>query len=197
MKGGRTVGSVEELCGLLRRSRLMTAAEVQALAQRWQAEAGDPASLPAFCRWLAACGALTESQVGRLLRGRDDHPAAAEERTAEVNVELVDWMADHTPAAPPPPPPPPPPTFAVAPEPAFAPEFAPPAHDDRPGLRRPRARRDGLDRRDWLLLLGGAAALLAAEGLGWLLARVIAAVTQPRARRAGGRAPVAPDAAGP
>ena len=41
---------VENLCGFLIRSKLMTADEMQSMKLRWQAEARDAAQVPAFLK---------------------------------------------------------------------------------------------------------------------------------------------------
>ncbi|HZZ81078.1 MAG TPA: serine/threonine-protein kinase [Gemmataceae bacterium] len=63
---------VENLCGFLIRSKLMTPQEMQAMRQRWQSEAKDPASVPAFLKWLVARNYTTEYQAGLLGRGHVD-----------------------------------------------------------------------------------------------------------------------------
>jgi serine/threonine protein kinase len=66
--------SVENLCGLLMRSKLLPPEEVKALYQRWLAEAGDQAASPAhFSKWLVARQVLTEHQAGLLARGHADN----------------------------------------------------------------------------------------------------------------------------
>jgi serine/threonine protein kinase len=67
---GNAVASIEELCGLLCRSRLLAAEEVESLARRWQSEAQEPDSLAEFARWLVTGHLVTEYQMARLLRGR-------------------------------------------------------------------------------------------------------------------------------
>jgi serine/threonine protein kinase len=73
MKGKYAEASVAGVCTLLERSRLLSAAEVEALRQRWQSEARDPASLEAFAPWLVANRYATEFHVSLLLRGYTDH----------------------------------------------------------------------------------------------------------------------------
>src|SRR5438874_1985237 len=65
--------SVERLCNLLARTKLLPSAQVRALHQRWRAEAGKAADDPVqFARWLAAAQAVTEFQLGLLTRGFAD-----------------------------------------------------------------------------------------------------------------------------
>lgn len=64
---------VENLCGFLIRSKLMTPDEMLAMRQRWQADAKDNWSQPApFLKWLVAKNYLTEYQAGMLSRGHVD-----------------------------------------------------------------------------------------------------------------------------
>lgn len=63
---------VENLCGFLIRSKLMTPAEMQAMRERWLADAKDPANVPAFLRWLVAKNYATEYQAGLLSHGHVD-----------------------------------------------------------------------------------------------------------------------------
>jgi serine/threonine protein kinase len=69
--------SVEELCRLLRRSRLLTPEEILTLVQRWRSETGEPGDAPAsldrFSRWLVEGRFLTEYQVTTLRNGHADH----------------------------------------------------------------------------------------------------------------------------
>jgi len=69
MKEKAAVSSVAGLCELLGRSRLLAAADVQQLEQRWRKEARVPADLGEFSRWLAANQYATDFQVNMLLRG--------------------------------------------------------------------------------------------------------------------------------
>ena len=63
--------SVENLCGLLIRSRLLTVDEVKAMYQRWAAEAGgDATDVARFTRWLVERRYATEYQAGLIARGR-------------------------------------------------------------------------------------------------------------------------------
>jgi serine/threonine protein kinase len=64
---------VENLCGFLIRSKLMSADEMQAMRQRWLAEAKDNAGqVPAFLKWLIARNYVTEYQASLLSRGHVD-----------------------------------------------------------------------------------------------------------------------------
>src|SRR6516225_5695697 len=69
--------SVEELCRLLRRSRLLTPEEILSLVQRWRSETGEPGDAPTsldrFSRWLVEGRFLTEYQVTTLRNGHADH----------------------------------------------------------------------------------------------------------------------------
>ena len=61
---------VENICGFLIRSKLMTPDEMLAMRQRWVAESKDAATqVPAFLKWLAAKNYVTEYQAGMLSRG--------------------------------------------------------------------------------------------------------------------------------
>ncbi len=77
MKAGQRVTSIEELCRLLRRSRLLADEEILALVQRWRSETGGsantPTSLETFARWLVAGRFLTDYQMTTLLNGHADH----------------------------------------------------------------------------------------------------------------------------
>jgi serine/threonine protein kinase len=66
--------TVENICGLLIRSRLLTPDEVKGVYQRWQAEAKGAAasSLGKFSKWLVANQFVTEYQVALLARGHAD-----------------------------------------------------------------------------------------------------------------------------
>ena len=64
---------VENLCGFLIRSKLMTPAEMQAMRARWLTEAKDSAAqVPAFLKWLVAKNYATEYQVSLLSKGHVD-----------------------------------------------------------------------------------------------------------------------------
>jgi eukaryotic-like serine/threonine-protein kinase len=61
---------VENICGFLIRSKLMTPDEMLAMRQRWQAEAKEAATqVPAFLKWLVGKNYVTEYQAGMLSRG--------------------------------------------------------------------------------------------------------------------------------
>src|SRR5438309_2410093 len=65
--------TVENICGLIIRSRLFTPEEVKALYQRWLDEAKDNAgNLNQFGKWLVTNQYLTEYQAGLLLKGHAD-----------------------------------------------------------------------------------------------------------------------------
>jgi serine/threonine protein kinase len=66
--------TVENVCGLLIRSRLLTADEVKGAYQRWQTEArgASVSSLGHFSRWLVANQFVTEYQATLLARGHAD-----------------------------------------------------------------------------------------------------------------------------
>ena len=64
---------VENLCGFLIRSKLMTPDEMLAMRQRWQTEAKDNATqTPLFVKWLIAQNYVTEYQASLLARGHVD-----------------------------------------------------------------------------------------------------------------------------
>jgi serine/threonine protein kinase len=64
---------VENLCGFLIRSKLMSPEEVQAMRQRWQVEAKEVATqVPAFLKWLVGKNYVTEYQAALLSRGHVD-----------------------------------------------------------------------------------------------------------------------------
>jgi serine/threonine protein kinase len=65
--------TVENLCGLLIRSRLHPADGVKALYQRWQGEARDKANVKAFSRWLVDKRYLTPYQATLLSSGYADN----------------------------------------------------------------------------------------------------------------------------
>lgn len=66
--------SVENLCGLLIRSRLLSADEVKAMYQRWQSETrGASADAVPFSKWLVANQYVTAYQAQLLARGYADH----------------------------------------------------------------------------------------------------------------------------
>ncbi len=65
--------TVQNVCGLLIRSKLLTPDEVKAMYQRWLGEARDQADrLGPFSKWLAANRYVTEYQAGLLVRGHAD-----------------------------------------------------------------------------------------------------------------------------
>jgi serine/threonine protein kinase len=63
---------VENLCGFLIRSKLMSPDEMLAMKQRWQTEAKDPTASTAFLKWLISRNYATEYQAGLLSRGLVD-----------------------------------------------------------------------------------------------------------------------------
>ncbi len=66
--------SVQSLCNLLSRSRLLSADEIRALHQRWTGEAKSAADdVERFCHWLVANRHVTEYQANLLRRGKADH----------------------------------------------------------------------------------------------------------------------------
>jgi serine/threonine protein kinase len=62
--------SVESMCNLLARSRLLTPDSIRTLYQLWRSRARDPANLNDFSRWLVDNGYVTEYQMGLLRLGR-------------------------------------------------------------------------------------------------------------------------------
>ncbi len=65
--------TVENVCGLLIRSKLLTPDEVKAMYQRWQSEAKDAvANLPQFVRWLVSRQYVTEYQAALVAKGHAD-----------------------------------------------------------------------------------------------------------------------------
>jgi serine/threonine protein kinase len=65
--------TVENVCGLLIRSKLLTPDAVKAMYQRWQGEARDAvANLAQFTRWLVAHNYVTEYQAALVARGHAD-----------------------------------------------------------------------------------------------------------------------------
>jgi serine/threonine protein kinase len=65
------ITSVESLCNLLARSKLLAANDVRALRQRWLTEGGKAVNnLGAFANWLVANQFVTEYQSKLLLRGK-------------------------------------------------------------------------------------------------------------------------------
>src|SRR5438874_2314124 len=66
--------SVDSLCNLLVRSRLLSAQDVQTLHRRWRMEAKEAAGdRDEFGRWLVANEYVTEYQATVLLRGFTDN----------------------------------------------------------------------------------------------------------------------------
>jgi serine/threonine protein kinase len=65
--------SVEAVCNLLGRSRLLTPEQVRALYHRWRAESRQADDVAAFGEWLVAGEHLTEFQVNLVLRGKVEH----------------------------------------------------------------------------------------------------------------------------
>lgn len=74
---------VENLCGFLIRSKLMTPDEMQSMRQRWLAEARDAAQVTAFLKWLVAKNYVTEYQASLLSRGHVDDFFLGEYRILE------------------------------------------------------------------------------------------------------------------
>ncbi len=65
--------SVEDLCGLLKRSRLVTSEHVHSIYDRWIVEsAGNAKSTTHFTRWLVQQNVLTEYQASLLAKGMVD-----------------------------------------------------------------------------------------------------------------------------
>ena len=65
--------TVENVCGLLIRSKLLTPDEVKTMYTRWQAESKDAvANLAQFTRWLVARGYVTEYQAALVAKGHAD-----------------------------------------------------------------------------------------------------------------------------
>ena len=64
--------SVENVFGLLLRSRLLSADDARALFERWRERAKDAADAADFARWMVAGGHLTEYQATLLARGHAD-----------------------------------------------------------------------------------------------------------------------------
>jgi serine/threonine protein kinase len=66
------VYTVENICGLLIRSKLLTADEVKTLYQRWLDETHEPADQGQFTRWLSSNHYVTEYQAALLAKGHAD-----------------------------------------------------------------------------------------------------------------------------
>jgi len=65
--------TVENTCGFLIRSKLMTPEEMRAMYQRWQADSAENVgSLPHFLRWLVTQKYVTEYQANLLHKGHAD-----------------------------------------------------------------------------------------------------------------------------
>lgn len=64
--------SVENICGFLIRSKLMTPDEMRAMYQRWKSERKESASVQQFARWLIANKYVTEYQAALLLKGHTE-----------------------------------------------------------------------------------------------------------------------------
>ena len=65
--------TVENVCGLLIRSKLLIPDEVKAMYTRWQTESRDAvANLAQFTRWLVAKGYVTEYQAALVAKGHAD-----------------------------------------------------------------------------------------------------------------------------
>ncbi len=62
--------TVEQLVALIRLSGRFAEAEMRALEDRWQREAGDTGDARRFTRWLVARQYLTEPQANLLVRGQ-------------------------------------------------------------------------------------------------------------------------------
>jgi serine/threonine protein kinase len=65
--------SVEAVCNLLSRSRLLAPEEIRNVHQRWLTVAPNPKDPAAFGEWLTANKYLTEFQVNFILRGHVEH----------------------------------------------------------------------------------------------------------------------------
>ncbi|GBD35340.1 Serine/threonine-protein kinase PknB [bacterium HR36] len=65
--------TVENYCGLIMRSRLLSPEAVQHLCQQWRQTAADPRDTRAFARWLVDQSHLTEYQAALLLHGYADN----------------------------------------------------------------------------------------------------------------------------
>lgn len=72
MKPNAAEQSIEGVCRLLKRSPLLTAAEVDALLQRWQRVAREPSNVAAFQRWLVEAQYLSEFQLTMVLQGHGE-----------------------------------------------------------------------------------------------------------------------------
>jgi serine/threonine protein kinase len=69
-----TAQSVENMCNLLIRSRLLQATDVQLMHRRWRLEARDASNdVNKFARWLVQNQYLTEFQANAVIKGHVDH----------------------------------------------------------------------------------------------------------------------------
>src|SRR3954467_193653 len=65
--------TVENMCGFLIRSRLMSPEEMRTMYTRWQADSAENVgSLPHFLRWLVSQKYVTEYQANLLQKGQAD-----------------------------------------------------------------------------------------------------------------------------
>src|SRR5690606_15265376 len=64
--------SVESLCNLLAKHRLVPPDQIRSLRQNWLRQAPNPLDVEAFAKWVVAQKAITEHQLGVLLRGNAD-----------------------------------------------------------------------------------------------------------------------------
>ena len=65
--------SVESVCNLLVKSRLLTPEQVRSLHQSWRTSSRTPRDVDRFQQWLVASGYLTDYQADLVKRGRVDH----------------------------------------------------------------------------------------------------------------------------
>src|SRR5262245_52644907 len=65
--------SVQNLYGLLIRSRLLPLDDAKKMYDRWMSEANDAADVGRFAKWMVANNYVTEYQAGLLARGHADH----------------------------------------------------------------------------------------------------------------------------
>ncbi len=178
--------SVETLCGLLIRAKLLPADTVKALYQRWKSEAkiahGDVAK---FSQWLVARAYVSASQAAQLTQGLRQDATIAEESREDAAQERGRETASATPAAGP---------FDFGDVTTHAPKrqavestpVAPPAErrdavdtvdfnvdetQPTPIDPAPDSSRALLSLRDWIMMGIGAGAVIVAGLLGMLLAR--------------------------
>ncbi len=64
--------SVQNVYGLLLRSRLLSAEDARGMFERWHAQAKDAENVADFSRWMVAGGYLTDYQATLLIRGHAD-----------------------------------------------------------------------------------------------------------------------------